>query len=1081
MSATNMIPTATLHAAGSWRLRCALWALLYALAIVYASTVVSPLGFHYVPLDPDVAWQRLLASTYDSFGPSQRPDWMANLLMLVPLGFLTAAGFSPSRRSPTSVLTALIALALCLGFVIAVKYAQLFFPPRTVNLNYILAQSLGVTIGVAAFLTTQDRLQRIRQRLARGGHRAFIALLWLYLAALLAITAFPFETPLDVHELRARFTDFHWLFTILPAPGRSLPQRAAIGLAGMAALVPIGALAVLRTTLATTARVSRFGIGVLILFAISAISFTSATPIPLPLAIPGFAFGALTMAWLRRRDPAQVRRVLRRLVPLAVLPYVVAVLAVNNLLTPHWRTPDEAMAALDLRGLLPFWHDYIVSKAQALVSLLVHVTMYAPIGVMLWLRRGDTRGARWTAAVLAFVLAFAVEVGRWLKPDLQPDFNEAPIAAAAAWFAVRLAGYFWSGIGPAQAPTMEFVRQPEPVRRSAGLAVLPGIVFCAAGLALAGLHPVAPIALAGAVLVYMAALWRWPSLWLAVIPAVLPALDLSAWSGWLFAAECDPFILATVGILLMRTPLVRADFNFGRGIGAVLIVLIIAQAIGILAGLAAPPLPGGSSNPYLMPENALRLAKGVATALVLLPFLRQRQREYGDALARLGWGMTLGLLAVGLAVVFERALFVNVLDLFSDYRVIGPFASMHKGGGIIGTYFAMTIPFLLVPLIGRSWFGRLLGVAIAALATYALIVTFARTAYASAALGLVVTFLVTAVASRHGARLLAVGMFAGLVCLVGGGIIIGVGTPMMSARIASVLPDFSVRDGNWQSGLQLEDGSLQTMLIGTGSGTYPRLALLAPGIAHKPTNFVLLRDAAGPYLRLQPHSPLFFGQKIPIEPNETLTISATIRSPDGHGLHTSVCEKWLLYSVDCVTTALPSSTAGTWQPVSTTLSTGTLGTKRLFGALARPTEFSIFGDTGTTIDIRALSLRTGAGTELLRNGDFSDGRARWYFTDDDHLAWRILNQYVMLLVEDGLVGLLAFVLVAVVAFRGAVLCVRSGIAAAAPLAGMIAAFAFSGLFDFLFEAPRLSALFYLGCFAAVAASPASLSRRHPID
>src|ERR1039458_7570466 len=131
--------------------RCAGWLLLYALVVVYSSLVLGPLGFHFVPHDPAAAWRSFLATRFLDNGSDQRPDWIANLLMMVPFGLL-ATGALGTGRSPTArVLGSALALLISLGFVLAVKYAQLFFPPRTVSLNYIVAQSIGAVLGVGLF------------------------------------------------------------------------------------------------------------------------------------------------------------------------------------------------------------------------------------------------------------------------------------------------------------------------------------------------------------------------------------------------------------------------------------------------------------------------------------------------------------------------------------------------------------------------------------------------------------------------------------------------------------------------------------------------------------------------------------------------------------------------------------------------------------------------------------------------------------------------------------------------------------------------------------------------------------------
>jgi VanZ family protein len=145
----------------------------------------------------------------------------------------------------------------------------------------------------------------------------------------------------------------------------------------------------------------------------------------------GVVIGAALLMWLEGQNPVRWHSVLRRLVPLMVLPYVLAVAFVYDLLSPHWRSPPEALAVFDVYGLLPFYHYYVVSKAHAAESLVVHVLTFAPIGVMVALRAGGGRASVWAAAILGVLSSFAIELGRWFKPGLQPDFADVIIAAAA--------------------------------------------------------------------------------------------------------------------------------------------------------------------------------------------------------------------------------------------------------------------------------------------------------------------------------------------------------------------------------------------------------------------------------------------------------------------------------------------------------------------------------------------------------------------------------------------------------------------------------------------------------------------------
>ncbi|MFZ3287624.1 MAG: hypothetical protein WA191_12345, partial [Telluria sp.] len=68
-------------------------------------------------------------------------------------------------------------------------------------------------------------------------------------------------------------------------------------------------------------------------------------------------------------------------------------------------------------------------------------------------------------------------------------------------------------------------------------------VFAAALAGAAWLYPFAGTPLAPLLLGYGALLcWR-PTLWLALLPALLPVLDLAPWTGWFFLEEIDLFLL----------------------------------------------------------------------------------------------------------------------------------------------------------------------------------------------------------------------------------------------------------------------------------------------------------------------------------------------------------------------------------------------------------------------------------------------------------------------------------------------------------------------------------------------------------
>jgi hypothetical protein len=603
-------------------------------------------------------------------------------------------------------------------------------------------------------------------------------------------------------------------------------------------------------------------------------------------------------------------------------------------------------------------------------------------------------------------------------------------------------------------------------------ALAAAVIALALAIPIALSYPLAPGLLMAALMLYGGALWRWPQAWLFVIPAVLPAFDLAPWTGWLFVAEPDLFILVTIAVLAIRAPPQRADFWIAGWPGAALALAVIALLSSVALGLALPGPAGGSDNAYLRPDNALRLAKGLFLALALLPFLARSLRMKGEALGVLGAGMVGGLALVAAATMFERAIFTGPFNFTIPYRVVATFSSMHLGGGYIGAYVAMALPFLFALLMRSRGAGLAIAAAIAVGAIYTLIVTFARAAYASGVLaGLVFVVAWAWAMHRRRAGVIATLVAPAALLLVLAGIVLAtaIDSKFMALRVGMVTQDLGTRERNWSSGLALRDKGIVADLIGMGLGTYPRIVLARRPNGNYQTNFVLERDGNFRYLALSAGLPLYFGQKVAADRRQSYILSLTLRSPDGKGQFTALlCEKLLLYSANCRRLEFRPKSPGRWERVGG-LFPGIPGdAPSRFKFLARPQDLA-FVDRfpGTRFEIGEIRLIDAAGRNLIANGDFSSGLARWFFTDDNHSIWRIENQYLMTLFEGGVLGLAAFILFAAAALAGACRAVGSGEPAAAAVAASLAAFLWSCFFDCLLDVPRLATLFYLLAFAGI--------------
>jgi VanZ family protein len=1053
------------------------WLLFYGLVLLYLSTVLGPSGLHFVPIGAQYAWQHFVALMSRPSGGIVREDWIGNLLVAVPLGFL-AVGVWYQRSVVRRIAAVIAAFGFCLSLILAIKFAQLYFPPRTVAREYVVAQGLGALIGIGAFVASRPLSSMLRGR----GRTALVAALVAYTVAFLGFIAFPFDPVQTLAAVQSRLVDVTDRSFEAPDWGRLLPWPPLAG-AYVLETVPIGALIAVywrrplwRIIAGVAAAVAIWVLQLLLMHGNP--SLATAGCRALGLFAGGAAVGALHHLALLRW-----RLALARAVPLLAIAYVLLVLLAKDVIALDWRTPEQAWAGLEWRGLWPFWHAYIVSKSRGLSSMVAHLVIFLPIGAMVWVRRGAGGGAPLLAATLAVLLSLAVETGRWFRPGLQPDITNLIIAGVVGWAGVALSERLWhlliesfptpgipASSGAAANPLLAAATRSD--HAGTGWTVLR--LFLSAGCfglacMLLTRYPLSPWGLAALLFLYVAVLARWPAAWLVVVPAVLPALDLAMWTGWFYVGEADLFILVTVGVLVLRSPPTRTDFVFGRLPLAVLLFFGASQVLSILVGLfLTPALP--TDNPYLSAWNAVRVGKGFFVALLLLPFLRAEIRLRADALWWLGGGMIGGLLLVSLPVIVERWSFVGLFDFVSDYRVVGTFSSMHIGGGHLAVYLAMALPFSVL-LVGSRRGGVAAASMLLLAGGYALVVTYSRTGYVVAASAMVITGLGSAIAARRKvggeregmlAAVLGVGVPA-LVCLA------GVGSSFMQARLGQVAADLTTRERAWQRGLQAGPQSAAEWVYGTGLGSYPRLFRADAADAPAPSDYRIEGDGASRRLVIRPGDATFyFGQKIPIAQPGQYMLDLALRSSGGATVSAIICEKLLLYSVNCTSTRLRSREADEWTHETAVLDVRHLAPAQLFGWIRRPVDLAFHAaDPDRPFAIAGISLIGQDGRQLVSNGDFRDGTARWYFTDDSHWVWRMFNQFAMLLFEQGVFGFAAFLLLTGAAIAQLSRAIIDGDRAAVPLAASIVALVGAGLFEAPLEAPRLGTVFFLLCFAAL--------------
>jgi O-antigen ligase len=585
-----------------------------------------------------------------------------------------------------------------------------------------------------------------------------------------------------------------------------------------------------------------------------------------------------------------------------------------------------------------------------------------------------------------------------------------------------------------------------------------------------------------ALLGYAALLWRRLRLWLFIVPALLPVLDLSPFTGRLLLDEFDLLVLMTLAVGYWQVHRIHPQPWPHHGFPAALILLWISWGVAMMHGLW-PLLEGEGhfSASSHSPLETWQVGKGLLWALLLVPLLRRTLwvNEEG-AQSRFLQGVVAGLTVVTLVVFWERHVFVGLGDFENVFRVTGTFANMHTGGAYIEAFIAFAFPALAVGVLTQQngWL-KLVSLIAVALTSYAMLVTFSRGGYAGLVAGLMVVAWGMLWSGRGLLRHRGLA-FAGLVVVA-----IAVAVPVLSGgfaqyRLTLAAEDLAFRQNRWIQALDLMDSGVTTILTGMGFGQYPTRYLFGADIDKLPGTFSVLRDGDNPYLRLGAGETVFLDQWVKVGPGEQYTLSARVRRPQGEGsLNIPLCEKALLYSFECSWQRLDPPMPGEgWHTVTVTVDAGKLG--RGGNWPHRPVKLSLHNSgTHSPVDVDDVSFKTADGREWLANGDFSDGVNRWLFVTDQDVAWHIHQQWVELYFAQGVLGVLA---VGVLLFSVTVVlwpAVLAGSPYATAFAGALAAFLTVGLLGSTVDTARLSLLFYLGAFCGGLLQP--LCNKQPVS
>ena len=442
--------------------------LLYALLVVYASLV--PLT--YAPRPFEEALEAFTQTPYLVLSVSHRADEVANLLLFIPLTFVAMGWLTRENERRGRWLIGLLAMGGAAALAVGVEFAQIWFPPRTVSLNDMLAECAGAVVGIGLWVTVGGGLTAWWRRLLALTRPADVAryLAAAYVVALAVYQLFPFDVALSLQELTAQMHGSR--LTLVPFADWS--QTPYLVLAGKVLIyVPVGYWVVVRRPgirRPVAAALVLGGAYAVCLETLQIFMFTRyASATDAMLGAAGSAVGGVLAtrfgpAARRALPTGLVWRGLGWMVRLALLAAVAGAIVWGK-----WQPfdvtwpPEGVWAALVERLEVPFRAQYWNSEFEAAGQLLRDVLAPAGMGLLLvsLVPRG-VPGRRAVSAVVAGAPAAVIEMGQILFPPHSADMTTAVLAAGGAVAGVYVYGPFVRCfIRPgAEAPQNEGPEQP---------------------------------------------------------------------------------------------------------------------------------------------------------------------------------------------------------------------------------------------------------------------------------------------------------------------------------------------------------------------------------------------------------------------------------------------------------------------------------------------------------------------------------------------------------------------------------------------------------------------------------------------
>jgi VanZ family protein len=395
-------------------------------------------------------------------GRAYRSDWVANVLLFALSAYLWIGSVWPGRRGAGAVLRSVAVWAASAGFVAALEFAQVYFPPRSVALQDVFAGSVGAALGIVAWWVSARRVVHLLGRWSAAPEREGLAgwLFWPYAVFLVVYDVMPLDLTSSPHALYEKWEAGRiWVIPFASLHGSLVERLHVLGTEALPWL-PLAALWVLS---GRASRLTAWSATVLVAIGVECVQLVVRSRVSdvtdVLSAAAGAALGAAAGGWLAARAPAALtpargpRPADGAEVPLlALLGFFAWSVALGAALCHPFRLhvdPATFDARVDQLLGVPFRLYGSGPGRQGLLRFLGTLFLFAPPGALLAVVWARVRGpwARRACAVGSVgavgVVAVLIESAQVFLPEKVPDSTDvlAGTLGGALGYAVLLAAW----------------------------------------------------------------------------------------------------------------------------------------------------------------------------------------------------------------------------------------------------------------------------------------------------------------------------------------------------------------------------------------------------------------------------------------------------------------------------------------------------------------------------------------------------------------------------------------------------------------------------------------------------------------